>query len=208
MEREDIEDYINNLKRIEKGLSDDDSFDLKYIAELDSLLNKLRTDVTDTHDYVSENPEDAPLLFNLKVKIKKLHENAVIPSYAKKGDAGLDLVATEIKSETESQISYGTGIAVEIPLGYVGLVFPRSSIKKYDLQLSNSVGVIDSGYRGEIQATFNKTSNQLNRNMEYYNVGDRIAQLIILPYPQIKFIETDNLSNTERGIGGFGSTGS
>lgn len=203
MERDEIEDYINNLKRIEKGLSDDDSFDLKYIAELDTLLNKLRGDVSDVQGNLIENPEDAPLLFNLNVKIKKLHENAVIPSYAKKGDAGLDLVATEIISETPTQISYGTGIAVEIPLGYVGLVFPRSSIKKYDLELTNSVGVIDSGYRGEIQATFNKVNHQTT----YYNVGDRIAQLIILPYPQIKFVQVDNLSDTERGSGGFGSTG-
>lgn len=203
MERDEIEDYINNLKRIEKGLSDDDSFDLKYLSELDNLLNKLRGDVTEVQGDLIENPEEAPLFFNLKVKIKKLHQNAVIPTYAKKGDAGLDLVATEIISETNEQISYGTGISVEIPLGYVGLVFPRSSIKKYDLQLSNSVGVIDSGYRGEIQATFNKIHQQLNK----YNIGDRIAQLIILPYPQINFIEVDNLSESERGNGGFGSTG-
>ena len=80
----------------------------------------------------------------MKVKIKKLSPNAVIPTYAKEGDAGMDLVATSIISDTPDQITYGLGIALEIPEGFVGLVFPRSSIRKTGLQLSNSVGVIDS----------------------------------------------------------------
>ena len=91
----------------------------------------------------------------LQVAIKKLHSNAVIPSYAKPGDAGLDITATSIISNTTFEVTYGTGLAVEIPIDHVGLLFPRSSIRKYDLQLANSVGVIDSGYRGEIQFTFN-----------------------------------------------------
>ena len=92
----------------------------------------------------------------MKVKIKKLHPLAVIPTYAKSGDAGMDLVATSIISDTTFDITYGLGISIEIPEGFVGLVFPRSSIRKYDLALTNCVGVIDSGYRGELQATFNK----------------------------------------------------
>ncbi len=140
------------------------------------------------------------------IKIKKLNENAVIPKYAKNSDAGLDLVATSIISETPKQITYGTGIAMEIPEGFVGLVFPRSSIRKYDLTLSNSVGVIDSGYRGELQATFNKTNHSLQR-VDDYKIGDRIAQIIILPYPPIEFNEVNELSDSERGEGGFGSTG-
>ena len=140
------------------------------------------------------------------VKIKKLNENAVIPTYAKDGDAGMDLVATSVISETPKQITYGTGISMEIPEGFVGLVFPRSSIRKYDLTLSNSVGVIDSGYRGELQATFNKTNHSLQR-VDDYKVGDRIAQIIILPYPKVMFREVEELSDTERGEGGFGSTG-
>ena len=92
----------------------------------------------------------------MKVRIKKLSELAVVPSYAKDGDAGMDLIATSIISDTPTQITYGLGVALEIPKGFVGLVFPRSSIRKTGLQLSNSVGVIDSGYRGELQATFNK----------------------------------------------------
>ena len=87
----------------------------------------------------------------MKVRIKKLNENAVIPTYAKEGDAGMDLVATSVISETYTQITYGLGVALEIPEGFVGLVFPRSSIRKTGLQLSNSVGVIDSGYRGELK---------------------------------------------------------
>ena len=141
------------------------------------------------------------------VRIKKLSETAVIPSYAKSGDAGLDLVATSIISETPSQITYGTGIALEIPEGFVGLAFPRSSIRKTHLVLSNSVGVIDSGYRGEIQATFNKQYKLDSDLRENYKVGDRIFQLMIIPHPTIQFIEVDELTITERGEGGFGSTG-
>jgi dUTP pyrophosphatase len=139
----------------------------------------------------------------MKVKIKRLHKDAVVPVYAKPGDAGLDLVATSVISFDKEQVTYGTGIAVEIPEGFVGLVFPRSSIRKYEQYLSNSVGVIDSGYRGEIQATFN---SRYYADVKY-QVGDKIAQLLILPYPSIEFEETDELSSTERGDGGFGSTG-
>ena len=140
------------------------------------------------------------------VNIKKLNENAVIPSYSKDGDAGMDLVATSINFEG-TQITYGTGLAIEIPKGFVGLIFPRSSIRKTDLSLSNSVGVIDSGYRGEIQATFNQKSLSSKSGSFLYGVGDRIAQIMIIPYPPINFIEVDELTNTERGEGGFGSTG-
>lgn len=140
----------------------------------------------------------------VRVNIKKLHPDAVIPTYAKPGDAGMDLVATEIISNTTFDITYGIGLAMEIPKGFVGLIFPRSSIRKYELALSNSVGVIDSGYRGELQATFKKTDGLDSLS---YKVGDRIAQIIIIPYPEIVFIESEELSETERGSGGFGSTG-
>ena len=141
----------------------------------------------------------------MQVKIKKLSPEAVIPSYAKVGDAGMDLVATSMKFDG-TQITYGTGLAMEIPKGFVGLIFPRSSIRKTDLSLSNSVGVIDSGYRGEIQATFNQKALSKNGSL-LYGVGDRIMQIIIIPYPPIEFEEVNELNNTERGEGGFGSTG-
>jgi dUTP pyrophosphatase len=137
----------------------------------------------------------------MKVNIKRLHENATIPFYAKESDAGMDLVITDIKGETEWDISYGFGISMEIPEGFMGLVFPRSSIRKTDLLLSNSVGVIDAGYRGEIQATFKKTGGAV------YKIGDRGAQLIIIPHPIVEWNEVNELNNTERGEGGFGSTG-
>ncbi len=142
----------------------------------------------------------------MKVKIKKLNPNAVIPTYAKEGDAGMDLVATSIISETDTQITFGIGLALEIPFGFVGLIFPRSSVRKTRLMLSNCVGVVDSGYRGELQATFNKINNDSVSENDY-KVGDRIAQIMIIPHPSIEFEEADELSDTERGEGGFGSTG-
>jgi dUTP pyrophosphatase len=140
----------------------------------------------------------------MKVKIKKVHPDAVKPKYAKESDAGMDLVATSIIENTSFQITYGLGIAMEIPDGMVGLVFPRSSIRNTELILSNSVGVIDAGYRGELQATFNKLNGL---DSVSYNVGDRIAQIIIVPHPIIQIVEVDELSESSRGIGGFGSTG-
>jgi dUTP pyrophosphatase len=140
----------------------------------------------------------------MNIKIKKLNPNAIIPLYAKKGDAGMDLTATEIINQEVFQIVYGTGLAVEIPEGHVGLVFPRSSIRKYDLALSNSVGVIDAGYRGEIQVTFTKKKGVVSK---VYEIGDRICQLIILPFPFINFVEANELFDSERGEEGHGSTG-
>lgn len=139
----------------------------------------------------------------LKVKIKRLTQNSVIPQYAKNGDAGLDLTAASIEQKGD-KIIYHCGLAFEIPEGYFGLVVPRSSNAKKDLLLTNSVGIIDSGYRGEITAVFQKTRLLYT---DLYNVGDRFAQLIILPYPQIEFEEVEELSKTERGIGGYGSSG-
>ena len=143
----------------------------------------------------------------MRVKIKKIHSDAIIPKYAKEGDAGMDLMATSIISDTPTQITYGLGIALEIPNGFVGLVFPRSSIRKTRLQLSNSVGVIDSGYRGELQATFNKIITTIENQKNDYKVGDRVCQIMIIPHPSIEFEEADELSDSERGEGGFGSSG-
>lgn len=204
----------------------------------------------------------------MKVKIKRLSENAVVPKYAHDTDAGLDLVATSRVFDEDGALVYGTGIAVEIPEGYVGLVFPRSSIAKKDLLQSNAVGIIDSGYRGEIlvkykpsmlyvnnhdaigkddkdwrgsietdpktqsvsaygldsqmfgNMPFNETGRAQVMNpftgemskyqtfdMRIYEIGERIAQLVILPFPKIEFEEVEELSKTERGTGGYGSSG-
>jgi len=138
----------------------------------------------------------------MKVKFKKLSDNAVTPSYAKPGDAGLDFVATSI-NRCDFYDEYGTGISMEIPEGYVGLIFPRSSITNKDLMLKNSVGVIDSSYRGEIKFRFQETRN----TAVLYEVGEKIGQMIILEYPHIELEESDELSETERGAGGYGHTG-
>ena len=141
----------------------------------------------------------------MKVLFKKLVPEAVKPKFGKPGDAGADLVATSLDLSRKGQVVYGTGLAVEIPEGMVGLVFPRSSVRNYDLSMSNSVGVIDSGYRGEIMVTFNlKKPEDIQ---EIYAEGDRIAQLVIVPVPLITYAETQELSETNRGTAGHGSTG-
>lgn len=198
MEQNEFQEYLKKLQEIEKNLSeDDDDLDVEFIEDIENILTKLNKEVNLSK---TENTNQ----YSIDVNIKKLNESAVIPTYAKDGDAGMDLVATEILSNTTFDVTYGTGIALEVPKGFVGLVFPRSSVRKYDLTLSNSVGVIDSGYRGELQVTFKKTNGLDSLK---YNVGDRIAQITILPYPKINFKKVDNLSDSERGEGGFGSTG-
>lgn len=143
----------------------------------------------------------------MKVKIKKLHPNAVIPTYAHSSDAGLDLTAVSVQYDKEGHnLVCGTGLAFEIPEGCVGLIFSRSSIANKDLILSNSLGVLDSGYRGEVMMKFKLTRPNVSE-CKQYATSDRIGQLIILPYPQIEFEEVDRLSESERGAGGYGSTG-
>ena len=138
------------------------------------------------------------------VKFKKLDPNATIPKYDCIGDAGLTMTAISKKFDTNRHVEYGTGIAVEIPEGYVGLLFSRSSICTKALSMSNCVGVIDSGYRGEIKFKFTWLNCIYG---DIYQVGDKIGQLIIIPYPQIELEECEELSKTERSDNGFGSTG-
>ena len=157
----------------------------------------------------------------MKVKFKKLNDDAVLPSYAKSGDAGLDLTATSGPNPVFSDgtdcwyyVEYKTGLASEIPEGFVGLLFPRSSISKSSFILANSVGVIDSSFRGEICLRFKVDAGVLGQansvvdgSPAQYNKGDRIGQLIIVPYPTIEPEFAEELSDTTRGTGGFGSTG-
>ena len=153
----------------------------------------------------------------MKVNIKKLHPAAKIPTYAKQGDAGMDLTAVSMDvkygeckegytSKEIKYIEYDTGLAMQIPEGYVGYLFPRSSISKTDLMLANCVGVVDSGYRGPVKLRFKKSGCSIE--MESYEPGDRVGQIIIMPVPTFEFNEVDELTDTERGDGGFGSTGS
>ena len=147
-----------------------------------------------------------------KIKVKKLCDGAVLPSYAHVSDAGMDLVAVSKEYDSDGNVVYGTGLAFEIPDGYVGLLFPRSSNAKKDLLLSNSVGVLDSGYRGEVTFKFrlfepNRIGMLEHNRGKEYQIGDRIGQMIVLPYPRVEFEEVSELSESDRGTGGYGSTG-
>ena len=142
------------------------------------------------------------------LKIKKLSEDAVIPEKAHKTDAGFDLTAISKKVEA-SYIEYDTGISIEIPEGYVGKVYCRSSISKKDLVLCNGVGIIDSGYTGSIKFRF-KIINPENKQrwaLETYEVGDKIGQIIIEKLLDVEFTVVEELGQSDRGSNGFGSSG-
>lgn len=173
-----------------------------------------------------------------RVKVKLLNDSAVMPTRAYEGDAGWDLTAASVEYDAERDAYvYGTGIAVEIPAGYVGLIFPRSSNRNTECYMTNHVGVIDSGYRGEIMATFKPRTNKglldklveviesinsvlyrvgLNANQlahlhskpaQPYAVGDRIGQLVIVKYLESAVVQSDELSASERDTNGHGSSG-
>lgn len=141
-----------------------------------------------------------------ELKVLKLTENAIMPSYGSACAAGADLYSAEEKitfAPGETRLVH-TGIAMEIPDGYVGLIYARSGIAtKRGLAPANKVGVIDSDYRGEIMVALHNHSN----SEASIDAGERIAQIVIAPYIRADFIETDELDTTERGAGGFGSTG-
>ena len=142
----------------------------------------------------------------MKVKFKKLHPKAKTPTQAHDDDAGYDLYAVSqewsVQQSSGLYAEYGTGLAFEIPKGYVGLLFPRSSISKTKHMLKNSVGVIDSGYRGEVKLRFTPDdSNQA------YMAGNKIAQIVFLKLPKIDLEESGELNTSKRNSGGFGSSG-
>jgi dUTP pyrophosphatase len=157
----------------------------------------------------------------MKLKVKKLNLDATLPTYATDGSNGLDLVATSIinhkvkernkegRTLIEEYVECRTGISVEIPKGYVGLLFPRSSVSKKNLVMANSVGVIDSDYRGEIMMRFKVlevSSYGAFKDAYLYEQGDKIGQLILFQVPKLEVEEVKELGDTERGSGGFGST--
>ena len=152
----------------------------------------------------------------MKIRIKKLNDYAAMPHKAHDTDAGYDLVATSLTFDKDGCAVYGTGLAFEIPEGHVGLLFPRSSNARKDLHLTNSVGVLDSGYRGEVMFKFKPSplwAGEVARmpsaalGCHLYKVGDRIGQLIVMPIPSVEFVEAEELSDSERGEGGYGSSG-
>ena len=141
----------------------------------------------------------------MNLKLKRLHERATVPAKANAHDAGLDFTAVEEEFDpVTGSITYKLGWAVEIPENHVGLLFARSSIVKKDLILSNSVGVIDSGYRGELMAKF---KGLIPTRAKKYVVGDKVVQLVIIPIPSVELEIVDELTNSERGTGGYGSSG-
>lgn len=162
------------------------------------------------------------------LKVKRLNEEAVLPAYSRNGDAGLDLTAVDngtlvsVAAEEGQPFmykEYKTGIAVEIPEGHVGYIFPRSSISKTALSLANAVGVIDSNYRGEIAFRFKLDALPIHECIIHedetgvtvmpatYNKGDRIGQLVVMPIPAVEIEEVTELTDTNRGEAGFGSSG-
>ncbi len=143
------------------------------------------------------------------VNLKKLHPDAVIPTQPHAGNAGYDLYACNIPGGRVSimphkTVAIGTGLAMEIPEGYVALILPRSGMaSKRGLRPANTPGLIDPIYRGEFICAMHNDSEK----EEIIENGDRIAQLMIAPYVCVKYNEVDELSETERGPGGFGSSG-
>lgn len=146
----------------------------------------------------------------MKIKFKKMHPLASVPKKAHTTDAGFDLYCTGTAIDwAKQELVCQTGLAVEIPEGYAGFIFPRSSVSNKPLIMHNSVGVVDAHYRGEVTVKFYITDMRayLMTDENRYYEGDRIAQMIILPYPEIEFEEAETLSQTDRGTGGYGSTG-
>lgn len=142
------------------------------------------------------------------VRFKKVHENAAAPVRGSEWAAGWDLSACNTEWDEDNKVLvYHTGIAVEIPRGYVGLLFPRSSIYKKTLMQTNCVGVIDADYRGEILVKFALRYHSEIKSPRLYDLQDRIVQLVIVPVPEVAWLESDTLSETARGDGGYGSSG-
>jgi dUTP pyrophosphatase len=156
----------------------------------------------------------------MEIKYKKLVPEAKAPIRKFEVDAGFDLYSIS-RIETPDYIEYKTGIAFEIPEDYVGLLFPRSSVTNYDLMLKNSVGVIDASYRGEIVGRFRKiigdkvkdillNENDISINFDnakIFDADERVMQIVFIEIPKITLIEVEELSETQRGSGGFGHTG-
>jgi dUTP pyrophosphatase len=141
-----------------------------------------------------------------ELRVMKLRDDAVLPSRAHSGDAGFDLSACEeITIGVGERAAVGTGIAVEIPDGHAGLVVPRSGLAlRHGISMVNSPGVIDAGYRGEVRLLLLNTDNASAFTVE---PGMRVAQLLVVPLADIELIETDEATATDRGVGGFGSSG-
>ncbi len=144
----------------------------------------------------------------MEIKIKRLKENAILPSRGSKEAAGYDLYACldgdSVTIEPDTNVKIGTGLSIAVPEGYFGAIFARSGLAaKENLRPANCVGVADSDYRGEYIVALHNDGSQ----PKVVKNGDRIAQLVVMPYLSVEFNEVDELDETDRGAGGFGSTG-
>ena len=184
----------------------------------DAVVKEILTRCPDA-DYIEAMQQVATP--NVTVKFNKLRPDAVKPIKAHPTDAGYDLTATSRVVDNLGNVVYGFGLAFEIPVGYVGLLCPRSSICDTDLTMTGSIGIIDCDYRGEVTMKFRPTpilqaESRRGADLGFaylkdaptlYQLRERIGQLIIIPIPSISFIESDTLSETDRGTGGYGSSG-
>lgn len=144
----------------------------------------------------------------MKLNIKKLTPDSILPTYATPGSNGIDLYCTAVVIHPD-YAEFRTGIAVEIPVGYVGLLVPRSSVSNKNLVMANSCGIIDSDYRGEVSMRFKVLDSASHGAFKYsklYTQGEKVGQLVIVPAPKMEIVEVKELDETDRGSGGFGST--
>jgi dUTP pyrophosphatase len=142
----------------------------------------------------------------LKINFKKLSEHAKLPTKGSLDAACFDVYAANVKVERPNKMTIGLGFATEIPKGYKGIIAPRSGLSKTNWVLPNSIGIIDADYRGEWMVVF-RCSGDMTENPLPFGVGDRCAQIYFEKVQEAEFVEVDELSDTQRGEGGFGSTG-
>jgi dUTP pyrophosphatase len=141
----------------------------------------------------------------IELPVQRLHDDAVLPTHAYAGDAGLDLAASEhVVLEPGARVTVGTGLAVAIPEGYAGYVQPRSGLaSRHGITIVNTPGLVDSGYRGELRVVLLNTDRTEPFTVE---LGMRIAQLVVLPVPGVEVVEVEELPASARGVRGFGSS--
>ena len=167
-----------------------------------AILEQINAELDEIAAFIESQYQNSTKEEPMKIPYKKLTPDAVEPRKATVGAAGFDMTATWFEKTENGNWKYHTGIAIELPHAWTALAFPRSSIVKKNAILGNSVGIIDSDYRGEITFVFRSVDGK-----PPYKAQERIGQLILVPVPYAEMQEAEELSETERGAGGYGSTG-